>query len=103
MIVFLSSDRANQVTGQTINVDGGFVMHLEQIARNGASEREDRSVTATVPWLCSAILRTPLHPVKWEASFLPCPPTALARLAILGPSFDEELRWSANSVGRLAT
>lgn len=26
MIVFLSSDRANQVTGQTINVDGGFVM-----------------------------------------------------------------------------
>ncbi|MBI5760499.1 MAG: SDR family oxidoreductase [Planctomycetales bacterium] len=27
MIVFLSSDRANQVTGQTINVDGGFVMH----------------------------------------------------------------------------
>jgi NAD(P)-dependent dehydrogenase (short-subunit alcohol dehydrogenase family) len=27
MIVFLSSDRAGQVTGQTINVDGGFVMH----------------------------------------------------------------------------
>lgn len=27
MIVFLSSDRANEVTGQTINVDGGFVMH----------------------------------------------------------------------------
>ncbi len=27
MVVFLSSDRANQVTGQTINVDGGFVMH----------------------------------------------------------------------------
>lgn len=27
MIVFLSSDRASQVTGQTINVDGGFVMH----------------------------------------------------------------------------
>ncbi len=27
MIVFLSSDRAQQVTGQTINVDGGFVMH----------------------------------------------------------------------------
>ncbi len=27
MIVFLSSDRAKQVTGQTINVDGGFVMH----------------------------------------------------------------------------
>jgi 2-hydroxycyclohexanecarboxyl-CoA dehydrogenase len=27
MIVFLSSVRANQVTGQTINVDGGFVMH----------------------------------------------------------------------------
>ncbi|MCA9191522.1 MAG: SDR family oxidoreductase [Planctomycetales bacterium] len=27
MIVFLSSDRACQVTGQTINVDGGFVMH----------------------------------------------------------------------------
>ena len=27
MIVFLSSDRARQVTGQTINVDGGFVMH----------------------------------------------------------------------------
>jgi 2-hydroxycyclohexanecarboxyl-CoA dehydrogenase len=27
MIVFLSSARANQVTGQTINVDGGFVMH----------------------------------------------------------------------------
>ena len=27
MIVFLSSDRAMQVTGQTINVDGGFVMH----------------------------------------------------------------------------
>ncbi|HAW28938.1 MAG TPA: oxidoreductase, partial [Planctomycetaceae bacterium] len=27
MIVFLSSDRAAQVTGQTINVDGGFVMH----------------------------------------------------------------------------
>lgn len=27
MIVFLSSDRAGQVTGQTVNVDGGFVMH----------------------------------------------------------------------------
>jgi 2-hydroxycyclohexanecarboxyl-CoA dehydrogenase len=27
MIVFLSSPRAKQVTGQTINVDGGFVMH----------------------------------------------------------------------------
>jgi len=27
MIVFLSSARASQVTGQTINVDGGFVMH----------------------------------------------------------------------------
>jgi 2-hydroxycyclohexanecarboxyl-CoA dehydrogenase len=27
MIVFLSSDRASHVTGQTINVDGGFVMH----------------------------------------------------------------------------
>jgi NAD(P)-dependent dehydrogenase (short-subunit alcohol dehydrogenase family) len=27
MAVFLSSDRADQVTGQTINVDGGFVMH----------------------------------------------------------------------------
>lgn len=27
MIVFLSSERAQQVTGQTINVDGGFVMH----------------------------------------------------------------------------
>jgi 2-hydroxycyclohexanecarboxyl-CoA dehydrogenase len=27
MIVFLSSERASAVTGQTINVDGGFVMH----------------------------------------------------------------------------
>ena len=27
MIVFLSSGRAEHVTGQTINVDGGFVMH----------------------------------------------------------------------------
>jgi len=27
MIVFLSSARTQQVTGQTINVDGGFVMH----------------------------------------------------------------------------
>lgn len=27
MIVFLSSDRTSHVTGQTINVDGGFVMH----------------------------------------------------------------------------
>jgi 2-hydroxycyclohexanecarboxyl-CoA dehydrogenase len=27
MVVFLSSKRAGQVTGQTINVDGGFVMH----------------------------------------------------------------------------
>jgi 2-hydroxycyclohexanecarboxyl-CoA dehydrogenase len=27
MIVFLASDRASNVTGQTINVDGGFVMH----------------------------------------------------------------------------
>lgn len=27
MIVFISSDRAEHVTGQTINVDGGFVMH----------------------------------------------------------------------------
>jgi 2-hydroxycyclohexanecarboxyl-CoA dehydrogenase len=27
MVVFLASSRANNVTGQTINVDGGFVMH----------------------------------------------------------------------------
>jgi 2-hydroxycyclohexanecarboxyl-CoA dehydrogenase len=27
MVVFLSSERAAQITGQTINVDGGFVMH----------------------------------------------------------------------------
>ena len=27
MAVFLSSERACQITGQTINVDGGFVMH----------------------------------------------------------------------------
>lgn len=27
MVVFLASRRARQVTGQTINVDGGFVMH----------------------------------------------------------------------------
>jgi 2-hydroxycyclohexanecarboxyl-CoA dehydrogenase len=27
MVIFLSSARAAQVTGQTINVDGGFVMH----------------------------------------------------------------------------
>ncbi|MDB4614241.1 SDR family oxidoreductase [bacterium] len=27
MIVFLSSNRSRQVTGQTINVDGGYVMH----------------------------------------------------------------------------
>ena len=27
MILFLSSDRAAHVTGQTLNVDGGFVMH----------------------------------------------------------------------------
>lgn len=27
MIVFLSSERAKEVTGQTINVDGGWVMH----------------------------------------------------------------------------
>ncbi|MBM3736555.1 MAG: SDR family oxidoreductase [Acidobacteria bacterium] len=27
MVVFLASPRAGQVTGQTINVDGGFVMH----------------------------------------------------------------------------
>jgi 2-hydroxycyclohexanecarboxyl-CoA dehydrogenase len=27
MVAFLSSARAAQVTGQTINVDGGFVMH----------------------------------------------------------------------------
>jgi 2-hydroxycyclohexanecarboxyl-CoA dehydrogenase len=27
MVVFLSSDRSAQVTGQTINVDGGYVMH----------------------------------------------------------------------------
>jgi 2-hydroxycyclohexanecarboxyl-CoA dehydrogenase len=27
MVVFLSSNRAQQVTGQTINVDGGWVMH----------------------------------------------------------------------------
>jgi 2-hydroxycyclohexanecarboxyl-CoA dehydrogenase len=27
MVVFLSSQRACQITGQTINVDGGFVMH----------------------------------------------------------------------------
>jgi NAD(P)-dependent dehydrogenase (short-subunit alcohol dehydrogenase family) len=26
-VVFLSSPRSRQVTGQTINVDGGFVMH----------------------------------------------------------------------------
>lgn len=27
MVVFLSSDRAAEITGQTINVDGGYVMH----------------------------------------------------------------------------
>jgi NAD(P)-dependent dehydrogenase (short-subunit alcohol dehydrogenase family) len=27
MAVFLASERAANVTGQTINVDGGFVMH----------------------------------------------------------------------------
>ena len=27
MAVFLASDRAANVTGQTVNVDGGFVMH----------------------------------------------------------------------------
>jgi 2-hydroxycyclohexanecarboxyl-CoA dehydrogenase len=27
MVVFLSSERAAQITGQTINVDGGYVMH----------------------------------------------------------------------------
>lgn len=27
MVLFLSSDRAAQITGQTINVDGGYVMH----------------------------------------------------------------------------
>jgi len=27
MVVFLSSDRASEITGQTINVDGGYVMH----------------------------------------------------------------------------
>jgi NAD(P)-dependent dehydrogenase (short-subunit alcohol dehydrogenase family) len=27
MVVFLSSERAGDVTGQTINVDGGQVMH----------------------------------------------------------------------------
>jgi 2-hydroxycyclohexanecarboxyl-CoA dehydrogenase len=27
MVAFLSSDRAGEVTGQTINVDGGYVMH----------------------------------------------------------------------------
>jgi NAD(P)-dependent dehydrogenase (short-subunit alcohol dehydrogenase family) len=27
MVVFLSSERAGDVTGQTVNVDGGQVMH----------------------------------------------------------------------------
>ena len=27
MVVFLASERARNVTGQTVNVDGGFVMH----------------------------------------------------------------------------
>ncbi len=27
MAVFLASPRARQITGQTINVDGGYVMH----------------------------------------------------------------------------
>jgi 2-hydroxycyclohexanecarboxyl-CoA dehydrogenase len=27
MVLFLSSDRAGEVTGQTVNVDGGYVMH----------------------------------------------------------------------------
>ena len=27
LVTFLSSDRASEMTGQTINIDGGFVMH----------------------------------------------------------------------------
>ena len=27
LAVFLASDRAGNITGQTMNVDGGFVMH----------------------------------------------------------------------------
>jgi len=27
LAIFLASDRAANITGQTINVDGGFVMH----------------------------------------------------------------------------
>src|SRR5262249_9116206 len=72
MIVFLSSERAAYVTGQTINVDGGFLLHWEMgraIYRLRRAARGGRrlALAQTSPRRC-ATFATPGAEWRWHGT-----------------------------------